>query len=220
MYSLASRRMAPVMHRFTSGTNFDGFPVPEPGTLALLGLGPARSRLDETQSELSPNAKREETTMSHRTLASLIVALVASSVLSPAAAQPAAVEVIIDSVTPGTPSGDGDWCIGDAEVELIAHVVDVASQSVVTEGQLWMQFCVARTLGALNGFAKEDCEATGPPRWLSISGHDLAAVNPADFTHNPGVLALGVRFQFRPASGGEFQRATSVPFNLDTTCGP
>ena len=135
-------------------------------------------------------------------------------------AQAAAVEVSLVSVVPGTPSGDGDWCIGDAEVELIAHVVDVASQSVVTEGQLWMQFCVARTLGALNGFAKEDCEATGPPRWLSISGHDLAAVNPADFTHNPGVLALGVRFQFRPASGGEFQRATSVPFNLDTTCGP
>jgi hypothetical protein len=53
-----------------------------------------------------------------------------------------------------------------------------------------------------------------------MSGWDFVAGNLATFTHNPGVLALGVRFQFRPASGGEFRRATSVPFNLDTTCGP
>ena len=41
--------------------------------------------------------------MPYRTLASLIVALAASSVLSSAAAQPAAVEVSLVSVTPGLP---------------------------------------------------------------------------------------------------------------------
>jgi hypothetical protein len=158
--------------------------------------------------------------MSHRTLASLIVALAASSVLSPAAAQPAPVEVILLSVTPGTPSGDGDWCVGAEEVTLTAHVVDVASQSEVTEGQLWWQFCVTPTLGTLVGVPKEDCDATGPPRWISASGDDLSVVNPSSFTHTPGVSVLGVRVQFRPAPGGEFQRTTSVPFNLDTTCGP
>ena len=88
---------------------------------------------------------------------------------------------------------------------------------MVTEGELWLQFCAAPTLGDL---AKEDCEAPGPPRWLSQGGHDLAVVNPADFTRTPSVLVLGVRFQFRPAAGGEFKRTTSVPFNLDTTCSP
>ena len=155
--------------------------------------------------------------MFHRTFAGLIVALVASSVLSPAAAQPTAVEVIIDSVTPGTPSGDGDWCVGAGPVTITAHVVDVASQSVVTECQLWLQFCAGKNLG---DFAKEDCEASGPLRWLSQGGHDLAVVNPADFTRTPSVLVLGVRFQYRPAPGGLFKRATSVPFNLDTTCSP
>ena len=156
--------------------------------------------------------------MSHRTLAGLILALVASSVLSPAAAQPAPVEVILLSVTPGTPSGD-DWCVGHEEVELTAHVVDAASQSVVTEGQVWLQFCVRPTLGTLVGVPKEDCAATGSPRWISVGGHDLSVVNPPSFTHTTGVSVLGVRFQFRPARG-EFQRTTSAPFNLDTTCGP
>jgi hypothetical protein len=157
--------------------------------------------------------------MFHRTFSGLIVALVASSVLSPAAAQPAPVEVILLSVTPGTPSGD-DWCVGNAEVTLTAHVVDVATQTEVTEGQLWLQFCVTPTLGTLVGSPKEDCDATGSPRWISASGHDLSVVNPPSFTHTTGVSVLGVRFQFRPAPGGEFQRTTSVPFNLDTTCGP
>ena len=46
--------------------------------------------------------------MSHRTLAGFIVALVASSLLSPVAAQPVAVEVSVVSVVPGTLSGDGE----------------------------------------------------------------------------------------------------------------
>ena len=157
--------------------------------------------------------------MSHRTLACLIVALVASSGLSPAAAQPAPVEVILLSVTPGTPSGD-DWCVGNAEVTLTAHVVDIATQTEVTEGQLSMQFCVTPRPRPSVGSPKEDCDAPGPSRWISAGDYDLALVNPPSFTHTTGVPVLGVRFQFRPAPGGEFQRTTSVPFNLDTTCGP
>jgi hypothetical protein len=93
--------------------------------------------------------------MSHRTLAGLIIALVASSVLAAHAvpvtyelasstesymsieAQPAPVEVSLVSVDPGTPSGDGDWCIGTERVTLTAHVVDLASQSEVR----WARFC-------------------------------------------------------------------------------
>ena len=40
--------------------------VPEPGTLALLGLGPARSRLDETQSELSVTLDAAESPATRR----------------------------------------------------------------------------------------------------------------------------------------------------------
>jgi hypothetical protein len=150
-----------------------------------------------------------------RTFFGLIVALVASSVLSPAAAQHAAVEVILMSVTPGTPSGDGDWCVGAAQVTLTAHVVD-ASQSEVTEGRLVWQFCASSTLGA---FPKEDCDAPGMPRWKGDMYSDLSDESPAStppFT--PNVPIMGVRLQYVPAPGGSFKRATSASFNLDTTC--
>jgi len=156
--------------------------------------------------------------MSYRALAGFFVALVASSVLSPAAAQPAAVEVSLVDVTPGTPSGDGDWCVGAAEVTVRAHVVDVASGSEVTEGKLMWQFCASLALGA---FPKEDCDAHGPPpRWNSEQLDDLSESPLASITFTPSLPVMGMRLQFRPAGGGGFKRATSAPFNLDTTCSP
>jgi hypothetical protein len=155
--------------------------------------------------------------MFHRTFIGLIVALVASSVLSPAAAQPAAVELSLLSVTPGTPSGDNEWCIGAARAMLTAHVVDAASQSEVTEGTIVWQVCQGPDLG---GLPKEDCEVPGAPRWVGAVLSDLSFDSTPSIGTAPNVPVLGFRLQFRPAPGGGFQRATSVSFNLDTTCLP
>jgi hypothetical protein len=155
--------------------------------------------------------------MFHRTFIGLIVALVASSVLSPAAAQPAAVEVILDSVSPGTPSGDNEWCIGDERVMLTAHVVDVATQSLVTEGTIYWQVCEGPNF---TGFPKEDCDEPGPPRWQGAVLSFLDFDSTPSIGTSPTVPVLGFRLMFRPPPGGVFKRATSVPFNLDTTCAP
>ena len=118
-------------------------------------------------------------------------------------------------VTPGTPSGDGDWCVGAEQVTLRAHAVDAATQTEITEGMIWWQFCVSPNLGA---FPKEDCDATGPPRWRAELGDDLSVRNPSSITFTPNVPVMGLRVQYRPTPGGK--RTTSVSFNLDTTCGP
>ena len=67
-----------------------------------------------------------------------------------AQAQAAAVEVSLVSVVPGTPSGDGDWCIGAERVTITAHVVDT-SQNEVTEGTLVWQTCHGFTRGLAQG---------------------------------------------------------------------
>jgi len=151
--------------------------------------------------------------MFHRTFIGLFVALVASSVLSPAAAQPAAVEVIIDSVTPGTPSGDGDWCIGAERVTTTAHVVDTA-QNEVTEGTLVWQTCH----GPRGGLPKEACDGPGSGRWVSDMRSDLSLGSTPSIEPKPQVPVLGFRLQFEPVQGSGFKRTTSEPFNLDTTC--
>ena len=159
--------------------------------------------------------------MFHRIFTGLIVALVASSVLASAAAQPEAVEVSLVSVTPGTPSGDGDWCVGAEEVTITAHAVDLASQSELTEGQIWFQFCAhpGPTTGV---FPKEDCDdATGPTRWDSEQFDPLSALNPtASITFTPNAPVWGLRLHYRPEPGSGFKRTTSESFNLDTTCLP
>ena len=154
--------------------------------------------------------------MFHRTFTRFIVALVASSALSPAAAQPAAVEVILDSVSPGTPSGDNEWCIGTERVMLTAHVVDVATQSLVTEGTIVWQVCER----SFDGFPKEDCDAPGATRWKGAVLSFLDFDSTPSIGTSPIVPVLGFRLMFRPPPGGVFKRATSVPFNLDTTCSP
>ena len=160
--------------------------------------------------------------MSHRTLAGLIVALVASSGQSPSdlsmAAQLAAVEVSLMSVSPGTPSGDGDWCIGAAEeVMLTAHVVGLASQSEVTEGTIEWQVCESRA--TLEGLPKEDCDdGHGPARWVGAVISDLSFDSTPSLSTFEDLPVLGWRLQYRPASGSGFKRATSESFNLDRTC--
>ena len=162
--------------------------------------------------------------MFHRTLAGMIVALVASSGQSPSdlstAAQPAAVEVSLVSVSPGTRSGD-DWCVGAAEeVILTAHVVDPASQTEVTEGTIEWQVCESRA--TLDGLPKEDCDdGHGPEHWVgAVISDDLSFdATPSLDTHQT-VPVLGFRLQYRPAPASGFKRSTSESFNLDKTCSP
>jgi hypothetical protein len=168
-------------------------------------------------------------------LTGLIVVLVASSGQSPvqrtaiagglespsvmAAPQLAAVEVSLVSVSPGTPSGEGDWCIDAVErVMLTAHVVDLATQREVTEGTIVWQVCQGGR--SLAGFPKEDCDAHGAARWGGAVISDLSFDSTPSIGSSPLVPVLGFRLQYRPAAGSGFKRATSQPFNLDKTCAP
>jgi hypothetical protein len=155
--------------------------------------------------------------MLHRTLAGLIVTLVAGSGSSglSTAARPTAVEVELLSVSPGTPSGDGDWCVdAAAEVTLTAHVVDLATQSEVTQGTIEWQDCESQTVG----LPKENCDGHGPARWVGEVISDLSGDSTPSLQTRFVVPVLGFRVQFRPTAGSNFKRATSVSFNLDRTC--
>jgi len=162
-----------------------------------------------------------------RTLASLIAALVAMSALSQVkasesdlstAARRASVQVSLMSVVPGTPSGGGDWCIGTERVMLTAIVIDPSTQSEVTAGTIVWQVCEGGS--QINGFPKEDCAVPGPARWRGAVSSDLAFDSTPSIGTEPIPPVLGFRLQFRPAAGSGLARATSAPFNLDTTCTP
>ena len=128
-------------------------------------------------------------------------------------AQAAAVQVSLVSVVSGTPSGDGDWCIGDVPVAVTAHVVDT-SQNEVTEGTLVWQTCH----GPRGGLPKEACDGRGPGRWSGAILDDLSFDSTPSISTSPNVPVLGFRLQFQPAQGSGFKRTTSEPFNLDLTC--
>ena len=107
------------------------------------------------------------------------------------------------SVSPGTPSGDGDWCIGAERVTLTAHVVDLASQSEVTEGTIVWQVCESRA--TLEGLPKEDCDdGHGPARWVGQVISDLTSDSTPSLSTGPNVQILGFRLQYRPAPGSGF----------------
>lgn len=153
--------------------------------------------------------------MSRRTLALVIVALAAAAAPLLAVAQPAQTDVIIESVVPGTLTGNNEWCIGTGPVVITAHVVDLASQSQLTQGTVTWQFCARSFVGV----PKEDCDGRGAARWLNASVSNLSADSTPSFAHDPVVPVLGVRILFRPARGDGFKRA-SVSLNLNTTCSP
>jgi hypothetical protein len=156
--------------------------------------------------------------MSHRAFAGLIVALGASSVLSLAGAQPGTAQVSLLSVVPGTPSGDGDWCVGTARVMLTASAVDVASQSELTEGTIVWEVCESLSRG---GFPKEVCDTGGgSARWRGAVLSHLSFDSSPSIGTSPRVPVLGFRLQYRPASGSALKGARSASFNLDTTCSP
>lgn len=165
--------------------------------------------------------------MTHRNLAGLI-ALLAISPLSQVqasesdlstAARLAEVQVNLMSVVPGTPSGGGNWCIGTDRVMLTAIVVNPSTQSEVTEGTIEWQVCESPS--QLTGFPKEDCAGRGGrARWRGAVLSDLAFDSTPSIGTEPIPPVLGFRLQFRPASGSGLARATSAPFNLDTTCSP
>ena len=127
--------------------------------------------------------------------------------------QAAAVEVSLVSVVPGTPSGDGDWCIGAERVKTTAHVVDT-SQHEVTQGTLVWQTCH----GPRGGLPKEACDGHGPGRWSDAVFSGLSSDSTPSISTSPTVDVLGFRLLYRPAQGSGFKRATSDSFNLDTTC--
>jgi len=158
--------------------------------------------------------------MFHRTLFAFILVLLASSGQPPSAssspAQPATAEVDLVNVSPGTASGDGDWCVDAVEaIALTAHVIDVASGNELTEGTLEWQTCSAPSGG---GLPKEDCEGHGGARWAGQVITDLSADSTPSLTTRFVGPVLGWRLQFRPAQGGGFKRARSDSFNLDRTC--
>ena len=128
-------------------------------------------------------------------------------------AEAAAVEVSLVSVVPGTPSGDGDWCIGAERVTTTAHVVDT-SQNEVTQGTLVWQTCH----GPRGGLPKEACDGPGSGRWVGDMRSDLSIGSTPSIEPKPQVPVLGFRLQFEPVQGSGFKRTTSEPFNLDTTC--
>jgi hypothetical protein len=125
----------------------------------------------------------------------------------------AGVQVGLVSVVSGTPSGDGDWCIGTERVALTAHVVDT-SQNEVTEGTIVWQTCE----GPRGGLPKESCDGHGPGRWSGVILSDLSFDSTPSIGTSPRVPVLGFRLQYRPAQGSGFKRATSESFNLDMTC--
>ena len=128
-------------------------------------------------------------------------------------AQTAAVEVSLVSVVPGTPSGDGDWCIGAERVTTTAHVVDT-SQNEVSEGWLEWQTCD----GPRGGLPKEACDGHGSGRWTGAQRSDLSLDSTPSIQPHPRVPVLGFRLQYQPPRRSGFNKATSEPFNLDTTC--
>jgi hypothetical protein len=128
-------------------------------------------------------------------------------------AQPAPAEVSLVSVFPGTPSGDGDWCIGAERVTLTAHVLNT-SQVDVTEGTIVWQECD----GPQGGLPKEACDGRGPGRWSGVALSDLSIDSTPSIGASPTVAVLGFRLLFRPAQGSGLKRATSESFNLDMTC--
>src|SRR5262245_43653024 len=161
--------------------------------------------------------------MSHRRLIGLIVALV--SVLLPAAAAPPAsapVEISIISVVPGTLSGPGHWCVGGVagdEILMTAHVVDVASQSELTDGWIEWQICES----SRGGFPKESCDdgTGGPVRWRGATHQDLAIDSTPTLRTGQRFSVLGWRLQYRlNFPGPVYKGATSESFNLDRTCSP
>jgi hypothetical protein len=104
-----------------------------------------------------------------------------------------------------------------APSESAAHVIDLASQSELTEGTIVWQVCEGPDF---SGFPKEECDEPGPVRWKGAVQSDLSFDSTPSIGTSPVPPVLGFRLQFRPAPGSHFKRATSVPFNLDTTCSP
>jgi hypothetical protein len=164
--------------------------------------------------------------MSHRTLAGLIIALVASSGQSPVqpsalaeAARPGAVAVqVLVSASPGTQTPDGDWCIGDAPaITLTPQVLTLASpQSEVTEGTIVWQVCLHNQ----QSLPKEDCDGHGPGRWENSVMTFLSGPAPSSITTFQQVQVRGWRVQFQPTAGSGYKSEMSASFNLDRTCLP
>lgn len=127
--------------------------------------------------------------------------------------QPAAAEVSLVSAFPGTPSGDGDWCIAAERVTLTAHVVNT-SQIEVTVGTIVWQTCD----GPQGGLPKEACDGRGPGRWSGVILSDLSFDSTPSIGTSPRVPVLGFRLLYRPAQGSGLKRATSESFNLNMTC--
>ena len=159
--------------------------------------------------------------MSHRALAGLIVALVASSGQSPVqpsalaeAGPPVAVEVLV-TASPGTQTAAGDWCIGDAPA--ITLTPQVHNTEPVTEGTIVWQVCQQQHQSVPRVY----CDGHGGHgRWSNQVMTFLSGPAPSSITTMQDELVQGWRVQFQPTHGSGLERATSDSFNLDRTCLP
>ena len=133
----------------------------------------------------------------------------ATSLASPnvsAKAQAAAAQVSLVSVVPGSPSGDGDWCIGAERITLTGHVVD-AAQNEVTNGTIVWEVCESQR----GGLPREACDERGGGRWRGNVISDLSFDSTPSIGTSPRVPVLGFRLQYRPAPGSAFTRAFRAP---------
>ena len=129
-------------------------------------------------------------------------------------AQLASVEVSLVSVSPGTPSGDRDWCVGAEDVTLTAHVVGT-SETEVTEGTIVWQTCTTPQLG---GAPREACDRKGGARWSDQTLSELSYDATPSITTGFTVPVIGFRLVYRPRAGAGVKRTTGQSFNLDRTC--
>jgi hypothetical protein len=122
------------------------------------------------------------------------------------------------SVSPGTPAGVSDWCVGVGDqVVVTAHVV--AAQAEVTEGTVTWQLCQSRG-GLPAALPKEECQRSGSGRWAPAVTSDLSFDSTPSLVTGFTVPTLGFRLQYSPGPRSGLKRATSEPFNLDRTCSP
>src|SRR5262245_1972989 len=198
--------------------------------------------MDQTIPQNFTSSERSHT-MSHRVLAGLIIALVASSGLSPVqlsaraeAAQPAPaptvkVELIdVAEVVPDPQGGPSvlvpatlcpnqiDWLVGAlttpaTRVLLTANAIDLTRS---TQPELTDgEIALQVCERHRQDFPKEECDVAHAARWnTEVFIPDISRDSTPTFGTSFQSSVFGFRFQYVPVPGSGFERATSASFNI------